>query len=200
MTDSEVLSVPRDNGTNVLPREGQQRRTGELPKPPAIFKLRPVIDGEQPEGVWGGYPKGFVPEALKLLRVRPHEVLHVCSGALPKGSGVRVDLRAAARPDVRADGRQLPFRDETFPAVMIDPPYTVEYAKDLYGTEYPRPSHLLREASRVVKPGGRIGILHFLVPMSLPGIRLETVRGVTTGAGYRIRAFSVFQREHRRLL
>jgi ubiquinone/menaquinone biosynthesis C-methylase UbiE len=75
-----------------------------------------------------------------------------------------VDLRAAARPTVMADGRQLPFRDGCFAGVLIDPPYTVEYAEELYGTEYPRPSHLLAEASRVVVPGCRVGFLHFLVP------------------------------------
>jgi len=105
-----------------------------------------------------------------------------------------VDIRAAAVPDVVADGRTLPFRDRVFDAVMIDPPYTTEYAADLYGTEYPRPSHLLSEAARVVKPCGRVGILHFLVPMPPPGCRLVDVRGVTTGCGYRIRAFTVFER------
>ncbi len=94
-----------------------------------------------------------------------------------------------------ADGRALPFPDAEFAAVLIDPPYTVEYAWDLYGTDYPRPSHLLAEASRVVRPCGRIGILHFLVPMPPPACRLDLVRGVTTGCGYRIRAFTVFQRE-----
>lgn len=201
--DSEVLSNVQDKTVAGLPREGDRRKSGAPPKPPALWCMRPTLELEpctSPESVWGGYPKGFVHEALKLLRCSPPEVPHVCSGALPKGHGIRVDLRSAARPDVRADGRNLPFADRTFRGVLIDPPYTVEYARDLYGVEYPRPSHLLAEALRVVRPGGRVGILHFLVPMSMPGLKLETVRGVTTGAGYRIRALSIFVREQEPML
>jgi ubiquinone/menaquinone biosynthesis C-methylase UbiE len=85
--------------------------------------------------------------------------------------------------------------------VLIDPPYSVEYAESLYGTDYPRPSHLLKEAARVVVPGGRVGILHFLVPFAPKGSGLEfvAVRGVTTGLGYRIRAWTLFARQQANL-
>lgn len=134
------------------------------------------------------------------MGVRPSEVLHVCSGRLPHGSGfLRVDLRREASPDLVADGRALPLRSGCAPAVLIDPPYTLEYARDLYGTDYPRPSALLREAVRVARPGAPIGFLHFLVPTSPEGASLERVYGITTGAGYRIRAFSVFRRSQAEL-
>lgn len=120
----------------------------------------------------------------------------MCSGMLTPAEvrgGCRVDLRAAARPDLRADGRQLPFRDGTWSGVLIDPPYSVEYARELYNTDYPRPSHLLAEAARVLKPGGRVGFVHFLVPMvGKSRLRFEFTKGVTQGCGYRIRAFTVF--------
>jgi hypothetical protein len=126
--------------------------------------------------------------------------LHVCSGGLAAGTpGVRVDIRPATSPDVVADGRALPFADETFAAVLIDPPYTVEYARDLYGTDYPRPSHLLREAARVVRPLGRIGFVHFLVPNPPAGCDLIDVHGITQGCGFRIRALTVYQRRQRGL-
>jgi len=112
---------------------------------------------------------------------------------------MRVDLIPARRPDVISDCRALPFREDAFSGVLMDPPYSVEYAAVLYGTDYPRPSHLLREAARVVRPGGRIGILHFLVPSPVEDLQLERVYGVTTGTGYRIRAFSVFRRRDRML-
>jgi hypothetical protein len=197
--DSEVLSNVQDKTLAGLPREGARRKNGAPPRPPSLWTMRPVFDGE-PEPVWGAFPKGFLRVAARMLRAQPDEILHLCSGSVAPGHGTRVDVRAEASPDVRADARRLPFRDASFKAVLIDPPYTVEYARDLYACEYPRPSHLLAEASRVVKPCGRVGILHFLVPMSPAGLQLETVRGVTTGAGYRIRAFSVYQREQSRLL
>lgn len=165
---------------------------------PALWASGDPFDAPAP--VFGAYPKGFVLQAARWLGAAPAEVLHVCSGMLtPEDGGFRVDLRAAARPTVRADGRALPFRDGVFSAVMIDPPYSVEYAADLYGTDYPRPSHLLAEAARVVRPGGRIGLLHFIVPFPPPGCRFVTVKGVTTGCGYRIRAFTILERAHDQL-
>lgn len=193
MSESDVISFRNDRRPGAMPRELHRRKSGADPMPPALWTSPPTRIAE---GVWGQYPKGFIPWACRLLRCAPSEVLHLCSGSLQRGHGrVRVDIRRAAAPDVLADARKLPFADATFAGVMIDPPYTVEYADDLYGGEYPRPSHLLTEASRVLRPCGRVGILHFLVPMPPPGCRLETVRGVTTGCGYRIRAWTVFERE-----
>jgi ubiquinone/menaquinone biosynthesis C-methylase UbiE len=80
---------------------------------------------------------------------------------------------------------------------MADPPYSEEYAKNLYGTEdyYPRPSEILKEASRLLAPGGRVGLLHFQVPMFRKPLNLVGVWGVTTGLGYAIRAWSVLEKE-----
>jgi hypothetical protein len=80
---------------------------------------------------------------------------------------------------------------------MADPPYAESYAENLYGTgkTYPRPGAILREATRLLIPGGRVGILHFVVPMSRKPLNLVGVWGITTGAGYAIRAWSVFEKE-----
>lgn len=189
---SEVLHSTQDKTLDGLPREHARRSNGAAPRQPALWASHDVYDS--PAALFGQFPKGFIPWAARLLRAQPDRVLHVCSGAVE--SGIRIDLRRSQRPSVVADGRALPLRDDSVEAVLIDPPYTVEYADQLYGTDYPRPSHLLREAARVVRPGGRVGILHFLVPMVPPGADLEyeLVRGVTTGAGYRIRALTVFRR------
>ena len=190
---SEIVSFRTDHNTGGMPRELKRRKSGAEPSQPALWTSPPTVEHK---GEWGLYPKGFVAWAARILRAQPDRILHVCSGRLPPGTGAaRVDLRKEVLPDVVANGGALPFRTGVFDAVMIDPPYSVEYAKDLYGTEYPRPSHLLREASRVTRSCGRVGILHFLVPMPPPGCRVELVRGVTQGCGYRIRAFTVFERD-----
>lgn len=153
--------------------------------------------------VFGRFPRGWLRHVLKsrlLGDVKRDEILHVCSGTLATSERWTVDIRVEARPTVVADGRQLPFRDGAFKAVLLDPPYTEEYARNLYGLKYPRASHLLREAARVTKPDGRIGILHIFVPFAPPGCSLVDVYGVTTGVGYRMRAFTVWQKSQASLL
>jgi hypothetical protein len=172
-------------------------------RPPAILALHDpwtFEDVPTPVPVFGQYPRGLIDRALPLLNALRREVLHVCSGSLPVGEGIRVDVRPAARPDLLADGRQLPIRSGTMAAVMLDPPYTEEYARGLYGVDYPRPSHLLAEAARVVRPGGRIAFVHFLVPYPPEGCRFVRVVGISTGCGYALRALTVFEREQDRLL
>ncbi len=60
---------------------------------------------------------------------------------------------------------------------------------------YPKPGQLLREAARVLRPGGQVGILHFIVPLVRRPLKLLGVWRITTGAGYAIRAWSLFRKE-----
>jgi SAM-dependent methyltransferase len=111
------------------------------------------------------------------------------------GGGIRVDIRPEARPDFLADGRNLPFADGSHAAVMLDPPYSEGYAKSLYGVAYARPSHLLREAARVVRPGGRIAIVHYITPKPVKGIRFVKAFGVATGFDMPMRALTIYERD-----
>lgn len=167
---------------------------GIEPKRPAIGMLFEVLD-DVPVGVLGMYPAMFIPRILPWLNCERSEVLHVCSGGLPPGEGIRVDIRPEALPDILADGRALPLADGSVAAALLDPPYTEHYARDLYGTDYPRPSHLLREAARVVRPNGRIGFVHYIVPNAPPGCRFVKAFGLSMGFGYPMRAVTIFERE-----
>lgn len=153
----------------------------------------------EPQPIFGMYPRALLPKIMPWFGCSRAEVLHVCSGALPRGEGIRVDLRAVARPDVIADGRALPFLDSSVAAVMIDPPYTEHYAAELYGTDYPRPSHLLAEAVRVVRPNGRIAIVHHITPNPPAGARLLRVFGLSVGFGYPMRAITIYEKWQPRL-
>lgn len=161
---------------------------------PTMFGFRPAEHfGDFPEG--GGYPKRFMAHAYDTLRVTDTErVLHLCSGSVR--DGVRVDARAATRPTVVADCRAAPFRDASFDWIMADPPYAESYAENLYGTgaRYPRPGEILREAARLLRPGGRVGLLHFIVPMVRRPLRIVGVWGITTGLGNAIRAWTVLEK------
>lgn len=150
--------------------------------------------GAFPDG--GGYPIGFLKRAFTILGVTdPAQVLHVCSGSMR--IGVRVDIRPEMEPTVVADARALPFPEASFEWVMADPPYSREYAANLYGTGdvYPDPHQLAQECLRVLKPGGRMGFMHHIVPkFKRPG-RLLNVYTITQGPGYNVRAWSVFTRD-----
>lgn len=161
---------------------------------PVLFKFEEAADYKTfPDG--GGYPIGFLEKAYKTLGVtRPDEVLHLCSGSMRRG--VRVDIRHTMSPTVVADVTALPFKSESFRWIMADPPYGETYAESLYGVgkHYPKPGRIVREALRVLKPGGRFGLLHFMVPMGVRPLELVGVWGITTGSGYAIRAWTVFEK------
>lgn len=158
---------------------------------PLLFGApRPALHFEpMPDG--GGYPIGFVEWALKTMRCDDaSKVLHLCSGSMR--TGTRVDIRAAMEPDIVADCRNVPLPDASWDWILADPPYAQDYAENLYGTgkHYPKPGEIAREACRLLRPGGQFGLLHFLVPMTRRPMRIKAVYGVTTGAGYAIRAWT----------
>jgi len=187
------VRVPGTNGS--WPSQRKAAKEQIVPKPPAICLLYDdVADKELPTAVFGQYPRELIKKILPWLGCQRHEILHVCSGSLPPGEGIRVDIRPDARPDILADGRHLPLADGSVKAVMIDPPYTVQYAKDLYGVEYPLPAHLLAEAARVVMPGGVIAFVHYLVPMPPPNCDFIKGFGLSMGFGFYMRAVTLFRR------
>lgn len=200
MKPGEVISIPPDGNRRGLPREGNQRRDGGKVSQASVWTATPAVDFEGPQ-FWGAYPKGFIRWACQVMQCNRSEVYHLCSGSLPKGEGaLRVDIRPEVLPDLVADCRALPLAEGCAAAVLLDPPYTVEYAQDLYDTDYPRPSALLAEACRIAQPGAPIGFLHFLAAMPPAGASVEAVYGVTTGQNYRIRAFTVFRKKQPELL
>jgi SAM-dependent methyltransferase len=126
----------------------------------------------------------------------PSSVLHLCSGSMQ--TGVRVDIRPDVAPDILADCRSVPLPDESFDFILADPPYSAEYAANLYGTgeHYPKPGQICREACRLLRPGGRFGIMHFQVPMFRKPLKMLGVYGITQGLGYAIKAWTLFTKEN----
>ena len=162
---------------------------------PIMFGKNPSLDfGAFKDG--GGYPLRFMSFAYNVLGVTdPDKVVHLCSGSVTRG--IRIDIRPEVNPTIVADCRKVPLSDGSCDWIMADPPYSREYAKNLYGTElfYPTPNEILKEASRLLRIGGRIGLLHFQVPMFRKPLNLIQVYGITTGLGYNIRAWSVLEKE-----
>src|SRR5438876_1867511 len=157
---------------------------------PVMFGLPEAeFFGDFPDG--GGYPIGFLKRAFDILGVTdPSKVLHVCSGSMR--IGVTVDIRRSLRPIVCADVRNLPFRDNTFQWVMADPPYSRDYAENLYqtGAVYPDPHALVNECLRILKTNGQLGFMHHIVPKFKKPGKLLKVYTITQGVGYNVRAWS----------
>lgn len=174
---------------------GRQRdEGGATTGHPALFAMRPALElGRFPEG--GGYPVGFVEAAARIMHVDLAELVHLCSGSV-RGGRLTIDVRPDAGADVRADVRWLPLRPGSVSAILADPPYSVDYAEELWGTGkiYPTPTVLLRECAEALAPRGVVGVLHHVMPDAVPGLARVGCWGVTTGPGYRIRAFTVFRR------
>jgi hypothetical protein len=157
-------------------------------KPKPALHFDPFPDG-------GGYPKGFLEWAYTTLGVGdPGAVLHLCSGSVR--TGTTVDIRPECHPSVVADCRNTGLDANSFKFIMCDPPYSEDYATNLYGTgeNYPKPGQILKEVSRLLMPDGLCGFLHFQVPMTKKPLKIQTVYGVTTGAGYAIRAFTTMKK------
>lgn len=171
---------------------GDEASTGH----PVLFAMRPALHLDPfPSG--GGYPVGFVEEAARLMGARLEDLVHLCAGSV-RGGRLTIDVRPEARPDVVADVRWLPLGPSTVDYFLVDPPYSQGYADDLWGTGsvYPTPTVLLRECAGALRPGGRVGFLHHLVPPLPTGLRQVAVYGVSTGPGYRIRALTIAERLH----
>ena len=104
----------------------------------------------------GSYPLHFETKFKRLIGFSDY--LHLFSGDAK--TGLKVDLKIENRPDVVADCHRLPFRDNSFPGVLADPPYNDDYAQRLYKTPKLKPSKWIEEAVRVCKQGGIVALYH----------------------------------------
>jgi len=165
-------------------------------------KGHPIMYGKPKEAIWftdfpdgGGYPKGFLEWAFEIMGVTdPSLVLHLCSGSII--SGITIDIRPEMNPTYVCDCRHTPFPDESFDFILADPPYAENYAQNLYNTKevFPKPGEILKEASRLLKIGGQIGLLHFIVPVTRRPMKIKKVYGITTGNGNAIRAWTLLEK------
>ena len=171
-----------------------------------MTSYRPICDTwilARPKGqrIYGAFPSGFY---WRMRAMLPGYLCHLCSGSLgptDDANAIFVDknrpewAEAPVDPDfIQGNATRTAFADGVFDAVMIDPPYSPEDAVE-YGHDYPEPKDLLREAWRIVRPGGRVGFLHYLFPRPpVKDCRLVATISVLMGYGNRIRLFTVFEK------
>jgi tRNA G10 N-methylase Trm11 len=109
----------------------------------------------------GGFPRHFEKKLISLYEQK-HEmcfdVLHPFGGLAEYG--VACDIKENIYPDVVADAHNLPFCNNMFDMVIVDPPYSKEEATKLYGTPYIKLLKCVQEAVRVAKIGMYIVLYH----------------------------------------
>lgn len=90
-----------------------------------------------------------------------------------------------------------PRENPEWDAVLIDPPYTEGDAEKYKPGKdvFPKPNLLLKNALQVVKPGGKVGMLHYLAP-SRGDSHFVACVAVFTGFNNRMRVFSVYERQY----
>lgn len=181
------------------------------------MNYRPITDvwilARRKHDYYGGYPAGYVQRARDLLGVTIFDaVLHVCAGKVrdypfrgvgPNDRTVDIDPKLKPRyADYVMDVRHcLPRRRRGWPSMMVDTPYSEEEAANYAAGRdvYPQPQQLLRDCLSGVRPGGRVGILHYVWtrhPKALGGVPVRCVAkiSVTPGQGNADRCYAVYER------
>jgi hypothetical protein len=175
------------------------------------MSYRPITDiwilARPKVAYYGAYPNGFLERAKALLGGSRTVTLHVCGGHAKKYPNRKLverdytlDLDSATAPDYHADARE-PFPEYTvcdkWPAILLDPPYTeVDAEKYAPGVAmFPSANQLLGHALRAVAVGGKVGMLHYILPQPpRENVKFVACIGVIVGYNNRMRCFSVFER------
>ncbi len=128
-----------------------------------------ILPDSRPEKYPGSWPLEFEEKLLALygfdhqLDLKQH-VVQLFSGGVQYG--FKVDLKEDSHPDYHGDAHRLPeeWTDRWFMCIL-DPPYTSNWSRVLYGTSEILYSKYIAEAVRIVRPGGFIACYHWsLVP------------------------------------
>lgn len=152
-------------------------------------------------GYAGSFPRGLL-NRMKKKGWWGKNRLWLFSGVHKDPDGTTVDIKPELNPDVCCNCEKLPFEDESFDFVMLDPPYSEKEAKELYNLPYFNILKVINEAARVCKPNGCVALLHRLITWHHPEetvhkkrLKIEALVGIFTIAGYtNIRALSVWRK------
>lgn len=140
------------------------------------------------------YPSRFI---HNLKRAYPELVgdstLHMFSGSTE--FGITTDFREDSQATIVSKFDAIPLDDESVDHVLADPPYADHYQNE-WGGNLPKPKHILKEAVRLVKPGGLIGILHIIIIPAYKefGVKRVALHPILAGPNNAIRVFNVFRK------
>lgn len=164
--------------------------------PQTVIATQPWLCGPPPRnGQFQRYPGRF---EFNLRRSYPQliapDTLQMFAGG--SGFGITTDFRPETGAQIVAPFDAIPMPDASFANVIADPPYADHWQGQWHG-DLPKPKHILREAARLCKPGGLIGILHIIVIPAYKELGVERIglHPIFAGPNNAMRVFNVFQKE-----
>jgi len=144
----------------------------------------------------GGFPLHFEIKLLRELEIDPekHKILQPFGGHAEYG--IRMDINPDVEPDIVGDAHNMHmFKDEEFDLVILDPPYSDKYSKELYGTGKLSFKKYTSEAVRVVKPMGYIVMYHYLATPRLDGTNLIMRIFLETRIWHKLRCVHIYRKK-----
>ena len=168
---------------NTQPIDEQQMNNKSAPKASLdkIYRTTKCF-GVNGQGICkGSFPKGFL-EWLKKMGWWGEKRCYLCSGAVDDASAIRVDVRSEVKPTHLEDATKTTIPTSSCNLVIIDPPYSLDLARKLYGTEnnFHGIDAFTKEAYRICEVGGLIITLSYAIPKRIKGCNFLSVCGIYT--------------------
>ncbi len=134
-----------------------------------VMNLVWILPDTRPDQYPGSWPLEFEEKLLELYGFDYHEnlkdkVVQLFAGGVKHG--FKIDLFNDSHCDYSGDAHHLPKEwTNHWDMCILDPPYTSNWSRVLYGTSELLYSKYIAEAVRIVKPGGFIACYHWaMVP------------------------------------
>ena len=148
----------------------------------------------------GGYPLWFEEKLLTQYGFDyknedlKDKVLHIFAGMTK--FGFRVDIKPEVEPDLICDAHNLPDDwTDKWEMVILDPPYSDEESKELYGTGKLSYKKYISEAVRVCKPDGCVAMYHKVLTPRPEGTHRDRIIVVLTRVWHKPRVCTIFQKK-----
>lgn len=146
----------------------------------------------------GSFPLHFEKKLLNLLKI-PRGPLGFAKILHPFGGkaefGIIMDIKKEVNPHIVGDAHNLPFKDNVFDVVILDPPYSLELSKKLYQTGRCNYKEYIPEALRVLKIGGYLIHYHILAFPYVNGAKLIIRIFIQVRTFSRLRCVHIYQKE-----
>ena len=152
----------------------------------------------------GSYPAGFLKRVkLAFKEYYPKnrkEILHVCSGRIPRCEGIRLDIDPKYKPDFVCDAQTMkPVKSNKYKWVMSDTPYNRLAAQFYYKTKMLNKGLVLKQMTRVCKVGGFVAVFDESFPVSPPKNLKSVARiAITAMPNLTFRCLTIFKKTRRK--